>query len=265
MRKITLVILIIFPVMMLEGCEFLGNTFKYKDITQEFVTSLLNRDYDRCVSDFKNKSLRSPDADLLKQKLEDFRQRVVRDFGTTDLKYSLIKIEKKISVDGKNDTLPNSTVAYIECSNKKVVGAFEVLFDDSSMKILSIRTAGIKKPVPSMTLFWMFGLLSVCVPVFNIYVIIRIRRSSLTKKWLKYIAVIMLNVPSFMYLATEGVTFALLNFQFLFGASFFYGGYLTSYWAFGAPLGGIYYLLKLKRKGSLQESGEIELQNSSSE
>jgi hypothetical protein len=70
----------------------------------------------------------------------------------------------------------------------------------------------------------------------------------LTKKWLKYIAVIFLNVPAITYSAVYGLSFNLLSFQILFGISFSYLGYLSSAWTFGVPLGGLYWLWKLSKK-----------------
>lgn len=61
-------------------------------------------------------------------------------------------------------------------------------------------------------------------------------------------AVIMLNVPAIGYAAVEGLSFKLLNFQILFGVSFSTMGYLGSAWHFGIPLGGIYWLWKLKQR-----------------
>jgi len=36
----------------------------------------------------------------------------------------------------------------------------------------------------------------------------------------------------------------------LFGISFSYMGYLSSVWTFGIPLGGLYWLWKLKKKSN---------------
>lgn len=106
-----------------------------------------------------------------------------------------------------------------------------------------------------MTYFWLFGLIAICIPIFNIYVIRQIKRSDLNNKWLKYIAVIFLNVPAITYAAVNGLSFKLLNFQILFGISFGYMGFLNSFWSFGIPLGGLYWFWKLKhRKDAIIEA-----------
>lgn len=97
-----------------------------------------------------------------------------------------------------------------------------------------------------MTGFWLFGLLALCVPIFNIYMMVRVKRSQYKKKWLKYLAIIILNVPAVTYNAVNGLSLQLLSFQILFGISFQYIGYLNSAWTLGIPLGGLYLLWQLK-------------------
>jgi hypothetical protein len=121
------------------------------------------------------------------------------------------------------------------------------LFDDVSGKMLNINTLNVKQPIPNMTLFWLFGLLALCVTAFNIYVIREVKRSSLKRKWLKYLSIVIFNVPAVTFAAVNGLSLKLLNFQILLGISFGYIGYLNSFWTFGLPLGGLYWVLKLKR------------------
>ena len=99
--------------------------------------------------------------------------------------------------------------------------------------------------------------MAICVPIFNIWIIRKIKKSDLKKKWLKYIAVIFLNVPAITYNAVYGLSFSLLSFQILFGISFSYMGYLSSAWTFGIPLGGLYWLWKLNKKEDVTTENKI--------
>lgn len=85
------------------------------------------------------------------------------------------------------------------------------------------------------------------------------------RKWLKYIAVIFLNVPTITYTAVGSLSFELLSFQILLGISFGYMGYLHSYWAFGIPLGGLYWLFKLRQKSKKAKEIEIASEQNISE
>ncbi len=247
MNRIKQILMIILTVSLLSSCDFIKNTFEYKDTTKEFVESLINEDYDKCVDymAMEHETAKTTNIDTLKSGLSNFREIIVNNFGT-ELDYTFMKSEKKFSTIEGESTPPNTTVVLVEFSNGVEFGVFKVLFDDTSRKILNISTLDVKQPIPSMTIFWLFGLLALCVPVFNIYVIRQIKKSGLQKKWLKYIAVIFLNVPAFTYAAVNGFSYSLISFQFLLGVSFSYMGYLGSSWTFGLPLGGLYWFWKLK-------------------
>jgi len=259
-KQIVLTILIVF---LLTGCDFIKNTFTYKDKTKEFVEYLLKEDYNKCVDLFamEHEMAKNTNIDTMKMGLANFRQLIVNNWGK-ELEYSFMKSEKKFSTNAEENTPPNTTVALIEFSNDKEFGVFKVLFDDNSGKILNIKTLDVKAPIPSMTLFWLFGLLAICIPVFNIYVIRQIKRSNLKKKWLKYIAVIFLNTPAITYAAVNGLSFKLINFQILLGVSFGYMGYLNSYWTFGIPLGGLYWFWKLRQQKNEVTEPEIATEQS---
>ncbi|UXE65481.1 MAG: hypothetical protein KA713_13475 [Chryseotalea sp. WA131a] len=237
-----------FLIFCLAGCDFIKNTFEFKKTTIEFTQALLNEEYDKCVSlmALEHPTAKGTNIDTMKMVFKDFREAIVSNFGS-QLDYSFMKSEKKFSTNDEEGTSPKTTLVLVQFSNNRDFGVLKVLFDDSSKKIMSINTLDIKKPIPSMTLFWLFGLVALCVPIFNIYVIRKIKRSSLEKKWLKYLAVILINVPAFSCLAVKGISIQPLNFQFLLGVSFSYMGYLNAAWTFGLPLGGLYWFFKLKR------------------
>lgn len=234
---------------LLTSCEFVKDSFTAKDKTREFVESMMKKDYDKCISQMALESEmgKNTNLDTLKLGLDQFRSLVERNFGNNKFEYLLMKSEKKRSTIKSENTPPNTTLAQIQFSNKKDFGVFQVLFDDKSKKIINIKTLDIKAPKPNMLLFWLFGIIPLAVLLFNIYVIRKIKKSTFTKKWLKYLAVLFFNVPSISYAALGGLSLKLLNFQFLFGISFSAMGYLSSVWTFGIPLGGIYWLWKLKQ------------------
>lgn len=260
MTRIKQIALIILTVSLLTSCDFVKNTFTYNDKTKEFVEYLLKEDYNNCVNllAMEHEMAKNTNIDTMKMGLVNFRQIIVNNWGTK-LEYSFMKSEKKFSSDEANNTPPNTTLVFVEFNNQKDFGVLQVLFDDNSKKILNIKPLDVKAPIPSMTLFWLFGLLAVCVPIFNIYIIRKIKRSNLKKKWLKYIAVIFLNVPAITYAAVNGFSFNLLSFQILFGVSFGYMGFLNSYWTFGLPLGGLYWFWKLRQQKNIVTETEISI------
>lgn len=246
MNKIRISILLL-TISLFVGCDFVKDSFTFKDKTKEFVETLMKKDYDKCVSQMALESEigKNTNIDTLKLGLEQFRGLVERNFGDK-FEYSLMKSEKKRSTIESENTPPNTTLALIEFTNQKEFGVFQVLFDDNSKKIININTLDVKEPIPNMFIFWLFGFLPLSILLFNIYAIREIKKSTLSKKWLKYLAIIFFNLPTITYSAVEGLSYKLLNFQF-FGISFSFMGFLGSVWTFGIPLGGIYWLWKLKQ------------------
>jgi hypothetical protein len=257
MKRIKQTLLLILTVSLFTSCDFINNAFTYKDTTKGFVEALIKEDYEKSLTFMavNEEAFKNTNLDTLKLGLANYQKIIVSNFGT-DLNYKFITAEKTFSTTEGESTAPNTTKAQIEFSNEEEFGVFEIIFDDNTNKILNIKTLDIKEKIPSMTLFWLFGILAICVPIFNIWIIRKIKKSNLKKKWLKYIAVIFLNVPAITYSAINGVSFSLLSFQVLFGISFSYMGYLNSFWTFGIPLGGIYWLWKLNRK--IEDKKEIE-------
>jgi hypothetical protein len=247
MNKIRISILLL-AISLFLSCDFVKDTFSFEDKTKEFVETLMNKDYEKCVSQMALESEmgKNTNIDNLKMGLDKFRNIVERNYGNK-FEYSLMKSEKKRSTIESENTPPNTTLAFIEFSNGKEFGVFQVLFDDNSKKIININTLDVKAAIPNMSLFWLFGILPLCVLFFNIYVLREIKKSTLSKKRLKYLAVFFFNAPTISYAALEGLSFKLLNFQFLFGVGCSFMGYLGSVWSFGIPIGGIYWLWKLKQ------------------
>lgn len=259
MNRLKQTLLLIFTISLFTSCDFIKNVSTYKDITQGFVESLIEEDYEKSVSfmAIENKAYKNTNIDTLKLGLGNFRKIIVDNFGK-ELDYKFMTANKTFSTVEGESTAPNTTLAQIEFSNNSEFGVFEITFDDNSNKILHIKTLDIKEKIPNMIWFWLFGILAICVPIFNIWIIRKIKKSNLKKKWLKYIAVIFLNVPAITYSAVYGFSFSLLSFQILFGISFSYMGYLSSAWTFGIPLGGLYWLWKLSEKTE-DETSENEI------
>lgn len=204
----------------------------------------------------------SADIQQLKVSLDTFSNVIVRNFGSK-LEYSFMKAEKKFSTDKEDNLPPNTTLVQIEFHGDKYVGVMEVLFDDKTKKIDNIKALDVKQLIPDMTKFWLFGILAAIVVAFNIYTIVMVKRSGLKRKWLAYIGIILLNVPSIQYHAIDGLFFKLLNFQFLLGVSFQKMGYFGSAWAVAIPLGAIVAQWRISRLNKEAELYDAEYYASS--
>lgn len=246
MTRIKQLLFIILTISLLTSCDFINNTIKYKSSSKEFAKALLKEDYNTSIG-YMVVGTETGNADTLKKQLSNVRDLIVKNFGA-EPEYTLMGSEKKISTIKEENTPPNTTVVTVQISNKKEYGVLRFLFDDNSKRILQFDVLNIKEPVPHMAFFWMFGMFAIAIPIFNIYMVRRIKKSKLTRKWLKYITVIVVNVPSFTCHTNGAITFALLSFQLIFGFSFSYMGYSNSFWSFGLPIGGLYVLYLLMKK-----------------
>jgi hypothetical protein len=255
MKNAKLTILVAVMIVIVSGCNFISNTFQYKNKTREFVELLIQGQYDQCVDRMAmdHEIARDSNIDTVKAALAYFRESLVGNWGAGPYDYSFMNSEKKLTTDDAEKMPDHTSLARIEFSNGKEFGVFEVVFDDRSNKILNIKMLDVKARIPSMTTFWLFGLLALCIPAFNIYMLIRIRRSSLKRKWVKYLAVICLNIPAFVFNPLEGLSFNLLSLQVMLGIGFSYMGYMSSSWTFGIPLGGFYWLWKLMKPQHARE------------
>lgn len=250
MKQTKQIVLLFIAGFLLASCGFIESVFTYKNKTEQMVETILKEDYHRAVSYFatEHEMAKNTNMEAMKEGLSSFREVLIDNFGT-ELNYSLMKSEKSLPMGKAEGNLPqNTTLALVEISNGKELGVLEVLFDDTSNKILTINPLEVREPVPSMTIFWLFGILALCIPAFNIYMLRRISQSDLNRKWLKYITVIVFNVPAILYSAINGLSFKLLNFQILLGVSLNFMGYFNAAWAFGLPIGGIYWFWKLRQR-----------------
>jgi hypothetical protein len=254
MRKYLIALISVALLAFTSSCSFLANSKKYSDSSQLFIENLLHKDYDKCIDMLAFNPAKPPNRDSVKAGLDGFRSIIVRNFGDK-LEYSFIKAEKTYSTEQGVGTPPNTTLVYVQYHNKTNFGIIQGLFDDKTGKILNIKTLDIKEKIPGMLLFWLFGILAVCIPAFNIYMIVKVKRSDMKRKWLKYLAIIILNLPAITFNAVQGLTIKYFSFQILLGISFNLSDYLDSFWTFGIPIGGLLVLLKLK-SGNYRSANE---------
>ncbi|MEM7511152.1 MAG: hypothetical protein AAF388_09490 [Bacteroidota bacterium] len=231
---------------MFTSCELVSNAITYKNTAKDFLKTLLREDYDGSFEFFaiEHEVAKNTNLDDFKAALPELRELIVGNFGE-EIEYTFMTAQKRFSTNEEESTPPNTTVVLIQIENQEEFGVVKLLFDDSSKKILNVDILDIREKVPNMLPFWLFGVLALCVPAFNIIVINRVRKSNLPKKWLKYLAIIFFNVPTITYSAIGGLSFKLISFQFLLGISSSYMGFMNAAWTFGIPLGGMYWLWKL--------------------
>jgi hypothetical protein len=97
MTKIKISIFIL-ALALFTSCDFVKDSFTFKDKTKEFVETLMNKDYNKCISlmALESEMGKNTNIDTLKLGLIQFRDVIDKNFGDK-LEYSLMKAEKKRS------------------------------------------------------------------------------------------------------------------------------------------------------------------------
>jgi hypothetical protein len=227
----------------LSSCDYYRNAFVHGGAAKEFMNDLMHKDYDKCVDLMDGKMAATSGArDTLKSNLNQFHDRIAKDFGD-DPSFSYLRAQKKSTMT--MSYIPNTTTVFLQISNDKDLDVIEVLFNDKTGKLMNIKSRDMKAAIPDMGNFWFFGICTLGVFLFNIYMLRRVKRSDMVKKWQKYLAIILLNAPTIGYAQVSGVIL-MYRIQLFFGVNFIKMGYPSSAWMFGIPLGSLYILWQLK-------------------
>ena len=74
MMRIKQILLTILAVSVLAGCDFISDTFNYRDTTKEFVETLIKEDYNKCVElmAMDNEIAKNTNIDTMKMGLANF-------------------------------------------------------------------------------------------------------------------------------------------------------------------------------------------------
>ncbi|HXB13171.1 MAG TPA: hypothetical protein VNZ45_14390 [Bacteroidia bacterium] len=257
MRKLLLLFLSI-SVFALSSCDFIKSSFRHKDISKAFLTSLINKDYPKCIGlmDTNRAIMARFGMDTIKMMLEKARNVLVTNFGEK-LDISFMGNSQTVTFigDEKKDSSNTSTLS-MQIENAKEFGAFKFVFDNNNDRVRAFNLLDIKAPIPSLFGFWIFTILSSIVLIFNISTIVKVKRSALKWKFGYYLLIILINVPTIGYNVINGFFFSPVRFEGLLGIGFSMMGYISTYSSFGLPLGSLFALWMIRKKSNTPEENE---------
>lgn len=247
------IFLIIGLTLLISSCSFVGNIKNYTSVSKELINCVLTEDYDAAYEYFAYEKYENVQPEALKEQLRIFRQSITDAFGT-EFKLSFVYASKK--THSTSETGPFPTKVQLQLKTDTHYGYFTILFDDEINKVINIDLDQTKDEIPSMFIFWLFGVLPISVVGFNIYTIRKLSKTKLKRKWLKIVGIIFLNVPALTYSVVNGFLFELMHFQIFLGMSFSALGYANTYWTFGIPLGS--FIVHYKMKTQQVETEEVD-------
>lgn len=238
------VILITSLFLLLGFGSFGQNKSDIQGVSKAFIESIVKGNKDACLDLMTIENAEQKDSVM--RKLDELQYRVMNEFGRDPQVKPLGYNEPLFLFGLDNIRNPNaySKVSFIQIEYHTRFSVFQLAFNEGN-KIVSFGMLNEIYIKPNSKL-WFVGIpVMLLVLTFNIYVIVKVYKSDVTRKWVKYLMVIFLNLPVLGYNALSGVTFQLLGLN-LFGVSFGFGNYFTTYWSIGVPIGAIIVLWRIK-------------------
>ena len=213
---------------------------------------MINQDYDQVISRFDKSGV--PDS-ALEDQIENLKNAIIRMMGNIvetfgeDLKLKFANTESIIDIDG--DTTLRYSISRVQFENDEFYGLITLKYNDNSKLLSTINLEDFKKFIPDQSEFWMLGIYPLIVLLVNIFVIIKVIKTKVRRKWLLIIVTMFLNIPS-VNIHWNNEIYVDTVMQFLLGVGFETNGYQNMTWSFGIPLGAllVYGYINKKRKTS---------------
>lgn len=225
-------------------CSFGQKKSDIASSSKVFVEALVKGDHNACLSQMNVGS--SELRDSITRSLDEMKYRVMNEFGR-DVQIKVLGYNEIILLLGSEnarDLNENTKTAYVQIEDSRRFSVFQLTSDRDN----HISTFGMLNTIylkPGSTL-WLIGIpVMLLIVAFNIYVIVKVYKSDVTKKWIKYLMIIFLNLPAIGYHTMSGVMFELLSLRVL-GVGLGWGDYFNTYWCIGLPIGATIVLWRIK-------------------
>ncbi len=124
MKKITKILALLL-IITLTSCDFIKNSFTYKETTENFVESLIQEDYEKSLTFMatEHEAFKNTNLDTLKSGFPNFRKLIVNNFGE-NLEYKFITANKTFSTVEGESTEPNTTKTPNSIRKRKRIWCF---------------------------------------------------------------------------------------------------------------------------------------------
>ncbi len=130
--------------LILSGCSFIGNVYRYSKTSKELINSIMSEDYEKAYDLFAYEKYGEIPIDTFKVHITKFRTVVVDNFGTD---FDLSFVHAKKTTLNTEDPGPHPTKVQIQIKNDTHYGYFTVLFDDEVNQVANINLENINNPL----------------------------------------------------------------------------------------------------------------------
>jgi len=249
-RAINYFLVLVFTPIILAGCGTKQSLDDAQNTSVQFVQDMINGEYEKPLSKI-NWDQEHLVKDSVINYFEILRYRVQSEFGK-EVTYKSLGCQQNILLSKTNNEKtemltgePGVKYCLVQISDKYHFSIFRLSLGKDN-KILSIDMSNDIFPIPHPALFWVIGVVvMLCIFAFNVFVLIRIYKSDVTRKWLKCLMVVFLNFPVIGFKLMHGFYFTLFSLPIM-GVGFSINNYLDSHWSFGLPLGAIVVFWRIK-------------------
>lgn len=245
MRKLVLLFLIAFCIV---GCSSFN-----KEKSIQIAKYIVEGDYEKVMEESDDLVFQQMSRYTFTIGLQSMHDLIQTGLGS-EVEYTFIQSEKKYRIQkGKEPNIEdNHDVTIIMLSNGNKSTMLTLFYNRETGKPYYFHVDDVREC--DMTRFWILSSLGLLVIAFIIFTIVKVKRSDMKKKWVKYLLALFLNLP-FLVITTAGVQlFIGIGISFL-GVAFSYFG-PDSYTKIAFPLGSIIVLYLLKKHNKKKEAAE---------
>jgi predicted transcriptional regulator with HTH domain len=226
-----------FSVLCLCSC----NSFN-KEKSIEITQNVAEGNYDAVLNELDESVFQAIGKDSLKTILTKMAQQIKLNVGD-DLDYTFLKGEKKFVYhsDQKNDYFYTETMI----SGDEKCYTARIHYNPTTNKPISIQLSDPYENPYTTSFWWIAAILGLGVLAFNIFTIVKVKKSNLDRKWLMYLLIILLNTP-YISSSPEKISAGISIIHILGFGYAFMGKY--SFVKIGIPIGAFIAWYKMKKQ-----------------
>lgn len=257
MRKLVLLFLIAFCIV---GCSSFN-----KEKSIQIAKYIVEGDYEKVMEESDDLVFQQMSRYTFTIGLQSMHDLIQTGLGS-EVEYTFIQSEKKYRIQkGKEPNIEdNHDVTIIMLSNGNKSTMLTLFYNRETGKPYYFHVDDVREC--DMTRFWILSSLGLLVIAFIIYTIVRVKKSDMKKKWVKYILAVVVNIPlflvtpvgvkPFLFLVTSSGVKLSLGLSIM-GVGFEYLG-PDSYTKIAFPLGSIIVLYLLRKHNKKKETETVE-------
>jgi predicted transcriptional regulator with HTH domain len=213
-----------------------------KEKSIEITQNVAEGNYDAVLNELDESVFQAIGKDSLKTILTKMAQQIKLNVGD-DLDYTFLKGEKKFVYhsDQKNDYFYTETMI----SGDEKCYTARIHYNPTTNKPISIQLSEPYENPYTTSFWWIAAILGIGVMAFNIFTIVKVKKSKLDRKWLMYLLIILLNTP-YISSSPEKIS-AGISIIHILGFGFAFAGQY-SFVKIGIPIGAFIAWYKMKKQ-----------------